>query len=110
MIILRPQRPDGVLETIETKSIEGQLVLFVLDYVDGAKAALYVSSDGLHFERCKQRHVENGDGMKFTMSTVCTRLPGLIPDGDGQCRLMNAAGVIDSAGHFTQWMYRLRCQ
>jgi xylan 1,4-beta-xylosidase len=109
-IVLRPTREGGVLETIEAKWIEGQFVLFVLDYVDGAKAALYVSRDALHFERCKQGHVEDGDGMEFAMGTVCTRLPGLIPDEDGECRLMNAAGVTDSAGHFTQWIYRVRCQ
>ena len=108
-VVLRPGK-SGVLETIEAKWIEGQFVLFVLDYAEGAKAALYVSRDGLHFERCRQRHVEDGEGMRFTMGTVCTRLPGLIPDEGGQCRLMNAAGVTDAAGHFTQWIYRVRCE
>ncbi|HJN15730.1 MAG TPA: exo-alpha-sialidase [Armatimonadota bacterium] len=109
-VILRPENPDGVLETIEAKYLHGRFVLFVLDYVDGANAAMYVSRDGVAFERCAQRCVEDGDGMAFGMGSVCTRLPGLIPDGDGECGLMNAAGVIDEAGHFTQWIYRIRCQ
>ena len=30
-------------------------------------------------------------------------------EGKGECHFMNTAGVTDSRGHFTQWIYPVRC-
>ena len=104
-IVLRPTSNGGVVETIEAKWIDGQFVLVVLDYAPGA--AMYVSTDGVHYERCRLKNFR--DHVKFTRSSVCTHLPGLLVDGQGKCRFMNTAGLTDSQGHFTQWIYPVQC-
>ena len=102
-IVLRPTRT--VVETIEAKWIDGQFVLVVLDYAPGA--AMYVSTDGVHYQRCRLKNFSNH--VRFTRPSVCTHLPGLLVDGQGKCRFMNTAGLTDSKNHFTQWIYRVEC-
>ena len=104
-IVLRPSRAGHtVLETIEAKWINGQFVLVVLDYLPGA--AMHVSTDGIHFQRCRKKNFR--EHVKFTRSSPCTHLPGLLVDGEGVCRFMNTSGVTDNKGHFTQWIYPVR--
>ena len=103
-IILRPGG-TAVLETVDAKWIDGQFVLVVLDY--SPLAAMYVSTDGVHYQRCRRKNFR--DHVPYTRSSPCTNLPGLLVDGEGKCRFINTAGVTDSKGHFTQWIYPVEC-
>lgn len=104
-IVVGPEAGGNVVETIDAKWINGQFVLVVLDYRPGA--AMYVSTDGETFRRCKKKSFS--DHVTFTRSSPCTHLPGLLTDDQGRCRFMNTAGVTDDQGHFTQWIYPIEC-
>lgn len=114
-VVLRPDVENGywMLETVDVKWINGQFVLLVLDNFRDAQ--MWVSVDGAHFERCRLNNIE--DQVEFVRDKVklsdqlpfTAHIPGLLLDGKGECHFMNATHVNDSKGHYTQWIYRIRC-
>ena len=114
-VVVRPDVKKGfwMLETVDVKWINGQFVLLVLD--NSRNAQMWVSVDGVHFKRCRLKNLEDHvdfvrDKVKLTERLPFTaHIPGFLLDGKGQCHFVNAAHVNDSEGHYTQWIYRVKC-
>ncbi len=98
--------PGGVVETVDARWLDGRLVMIVLGY-DNGEMGMYISEDSRHFVLADPPLLEGY--LDIFMDAACFRLPGFIPDGDGQVRHMTTPGDIDDEGHYTQWVFRIEC-
>ena len=96
-----------VVETADVRWINGRLVMIVLGY-DQGQMAIYVSSDSHNFVPAEPHLLESY--LDIFMPAACYRLPGFIQDPDGQVRHMTTPGDIDDQGHYTMWVYRIKCE
>ena len=100
--IVVPAKVDGRVETVDVQYLDGQFVMIVLDYSPGA--AVYISPDGMHYERCRLKNLRNHLPGLYRPNPA-GNLSGLLVDGKGRLRFINTAGFTDSRGHYTQWIY-----
>ena len=96
----------GVVETVDARWLDGRLVMIVLGY-DNGEMGMYISEDSCLFVPADPPLLESY--LDIFMDAACFRLPGFIPDGDGQVTHMTTPGDIDDEGHYTQWVFRIEC-
>ncbi len=101
--VILPTKVDGRVETVDVQYLDGQFVMIVLDYSPGA--AVYVSADGVHYERCRSKNLRDHLPRLYRPNPTAN-LSGMLVDGEGKLRFINTVGFTDSKGHYTQWIYR----
>ena len=99
--------PGGVVETVDARWLDGRLTMVVLGY-DNGEMGIYLSNDSREFVPADPPLLEGS--LDIFMDAACFRLPGFIPDADGQVRHMTTPGDIDDKGHYTQWVFPIACR
>ncbi len=106
--VLQSHDAIRAMETVDAKWIDGQLILAQIEHFHKGphKVALYASLDGRSFVPCRKKYIN--DYLKLPMQFAFGPNLAFIPEADGRIGKIALAGFTDAAGHYTQFVYRLR--
>jgi len=96
------------METLDAKWIDGQIILAQLEHFHRGphKVALYASSDGRVFVPCRKKYLN--DYLKLPLRLAYGPILTFIPNADGRIEHIGLTALTDTAGHYTQFVCRLR--